>query len=156
MTTLKLIGNKQKMTDEIFSKFVLMSVSLRVDANWMQFFFIDSLDVTSRKYMFNIFLLLNMAKIEKKLKWNQNLWNILFDILNGPVSRQFNAVFEPTGFLPLSQEFQPADSVWLKKPNRPVQSGRQKFYRFQVWACSLVFFVLFYKYIRYLSNIWIF
>jgi hypothetical protein len=29
----KLTGNKQKMTDEIFSKFVLMSFSLKVDAN---------------------------------------------------------------------------------------------------------------------------
>ncbi len=32
------------------------------------FFSIDSLDVTSRKYMFNIFLLLNTAKM-KKINW---------------------------------------------------------------------------------------
>jgi hypothetical protein len=64
MTTLKLIGNKQKMTDEIFPKFVLVFFPfglMQIECN----FFIDSLDVTSRKYMFNIFPLLNTAKIEK-------------------------------------------------------------------------------------------
>jgi hypothetical protein len=33
----------------------------------MQFFLIDSLDVTHQIYMFNIFTLLNKAKIGKKL-----------------------------------------------------------------------------------------
>jgi hypothetical protein len=41
-----------------------MSFFLIVDANWMQFLLIDSLDVTHPIYMFNIFALLNMWKYE--------------------------------------------------------------------------------------------
>jgi len=114
---------------KFFLKFVLTRFSLRVDANWIQFFSIDSLDVTSLKYMFNIFLLLNTAKIEKTLKWNQNLWNILFDILNGPFSRQFNSVFEPIGFLPVKSRIltsQTGRSSPVDKNSAGSKSGRAR------------------------------
>jgi hypothetical protein len=51
--------------DNILSKILSMSFSLRVDANQMQVFLIDSLDVTLQIHMFNISSLLNTPKIEK-------------------------------------------------------------------------------------------
>jgi hypothetical protein len=98
--------------------------------------------------MFNIFLLLNTAKIEKKLKGDQNLWNILFDILNGPFSRQFKAVFEPTGFLPLSQEFQPAGPVRSTKilPVPSVDELACFFYTvLQIYSLSFKYLSILYK-----------
>jgi hypothetical protein len=69
MIAIKLIGNKQKMTDEIFFHNLYWCPSplglVQIECN---FFLIDSLHVTSLKYMFNIFLLLNTATIEKKIK----------------------------------------------------------------------------------------
>ena len=52
--------------NKIFSKSLSMSLSLMVHANSIQFFLIDSLDVTLQKYIFNISVQSNMAKIKEK------------------------------------------------------------------------------------------
>ena len=52
--------------DKIFSKSLSMQFSLRVHANLIHFFLIDSLDVPLQKYIFNNSPRLNMVKTENK------------------------------------------------------------------------------------------